>query len=148
MPRLYDPLIWLENNGKPSWKITLNLCPMHIEETAQKVAAEQHELTGKEAHRIDTLWRGYELELPAAGEAVGVEDLWLSVATVTVRIPQRNGGNIKFTMVYDHREGNWFDCYNPPDTPKDKPIQFAELKKLVGKKKPAKKSAPRKPRKA
>lgn len=109
------------------------------------IATEEHVLTGKEAHLINSLWRAYEDELPAAGEAAGIEDLWLSVVDVTVRIPRRNGGHIKFTMTYDHHEDSWFDCYNPPDSPKDKPIQFADLKKL-GKKKKAtkKKSAPRK----
>lgn len=154
MARLYSPLTWLEKNAKPSWKLTLTLCPMHYDEDAQKIEAEQHDLTGKEAHLIDSLWRGYEDELPAAGKAIGIEDLLLSVASVIVRIPRRHGGFIKHSMVYDHHEDSWFDCYNPPDTPKDKPIQFAELMKLGKKKKPAKKkpvkkkAVRRKPRKA
>lgn len=146
MARLYDPTTWLEKNAKPSWKISIWLGPMHHDDDAHsKVESEQHDITGEEAHRIEQLWRHYEDNLPDAGRAIGIDDLNLADVGVTVRIPQRNGGNIKFRMTYDHQEDSWFDCYNPPDSPLDKPIQFADLK-LLGKKKPTKKSAPRKTR--
>ncbi len=146
MARLYDPETWLTQNAKPSWKITLLLRPFYFQDTSM-IAREQHELTGKEAGRIAALTRSYDETLPEAGEAAGLEDrLWLSDQTVIVRIPRRNGGHIKFSMCYDHHEDSWFDCYNPPDSPLDKPIKFEELK-LLGKKKPTKKKKPvRKPR--
>lgn len=152
MARLYDPETWLEENAKPSWKITLLLRPFYFEDTSM-IAREQHELTGKEAGMIESLTRDYEDGLPEAGEAAGLADrLAYANQHVVVRIPRRNGGCIKFSMIYDHHEDSWFDCYNPPDSPKDMPVDFAELKKLVGKKKPAKKrpakkSTTRKPRK-
>lgn len=145
MARLYDPETWLKENAKPSWKITLMLGPIHHEDTSA-IPREQHELTGKEAGKIRDLIRYYDDDLPQAGEAAGLEDLWLSDQHVIVRIPRRNGGYIKMSMCYDHHEDSWFDCYNPPDSPKDKPFKFAELKLLGKKKKPTKKKPVRKAR--
>ncbi len=138
MSRIYDPIGWLKQNARPSWKITLTLSPYHTE--TDKVEPVFHQLSSKEVGQIEKLTREYEYELPAIGEALDIDDFSCANQDVVVRIPRRNGGHTVFFFGYDHGMDVWFSNKNiETRNPKDKVITFEEAVVKLTKK-------PRKPR--